>query len=330
MPSEDAELLRAAIFHTPGNPFRDESGLETFADGGLLIADGRIAALGSFNELRAAHPSVATRDLRPGFILPGFIDTHTHFPQLRIMGGLGYTLLDWLEQRALPEEARMADIQYAAAVAGEFVNSLIAHGATTALVFGSHFVPATAALFDAAAEAGLRIASGLVLSDQMLRPELHLSPDAAYRASQELILGYHGRSRISYAVTPRFALSCSEALLQVCQTLLDEHTGLLFQTHLNENQEEVRQVGAMFPWAANYLAVYDRFHLLRPPAVFAHNVHPAAPELSRLGASKCGVAYCPSSNAAWAAASSPCAVIWRPRCASGWARMWGLERDSAC
>ncbi len=101
-----------------------------------------------------------------------------------------------------------------------------------------------------------------------------------------------------YAVTPRFALSTSEAMLEVCQTLLREHEGLLFQTHLNENLEEIAEVARLFPWAADYLAVYERFGLSRPGAVMAHNVHPTDSELDRLAASGVTVAHCPSSNAA--------------------------------
>ncbi len=88
-------------------------------------------------------------DLRGGFLLPGFIDTHIHFPQLRVLGGLGWSLLEWLEHCVLPEEARMADHSHACRIARGFVHALAAHGTTTALVFGAHFAPATAALFEA-------------------------------------------------------------------------------------------------------------------------------------------------------------------------------------
>jgi guanine deaminase len=226
------------------------------------------------------------------------VDTHVHFPQLRILGGLGRTLLDWLEHVALPEEARMADLAYATGTAERFVRALAAHGTTTALVFGSHFSPATAALFEAADAAGLRVISGLVVSDRYLRPELHQSPHDAYRDSTELIRRFHRRGRLLYAVTPRFALSASEPMLEMCGTLLAEHDGLRVQTHINESVAEIAEVPKLFPWAADYLAVYERFGLTGARTVLAHDVHPSDGELQRLAAGRTSIAHCPSSNAA--------------------------------
>ena len=126
--------------------------------------------------MRAGRPGRAGHRLARRLLLPGFVDTHVHFPQLRIIGGLGRTLLDWLEHVALPEEARMADVAYATDTARALRARARGHGTTTALVFGAHFAAATAALFEAAAAAGLRVISGLVVSDRCLRPELHQSP----------------------------------------------------------------------------------------------------------------------------------------------------------
>jgi len=292
------ELLRAAIFHTPRNAFHHAGALEAYADGGLLIRSGRIAACGEFAELHAANPGVIVTDRRGGFLLPGLVDTHVHFPQVRVIGSLGRTLLDWLENCALVEESRMADPAHAQETARLFVNALASHGTTTALVFGSHFPSATRCLFEAAAAAGLRVASGLVLSDRLLRPDLHQTPDCAYRESTRLIHAFHGRGRLLYAVTPRFAISASDAMLEVCRTLLSEHKGLRFQTHLNEDREEVNQVARLFPSANDYLGVYEKHDLVGPLSVMAHNVHTADSELARLAAHDAAVAHCPASNAA--------------------------------
>ena len=289
---DSTELLRGPIFHTPS-----PQAMVYIADGGLLIRRGRIAACGPFADVQRDHPDASCTDLRGGFLLPGFIDTHTHFPQVRIIGGMGQPLLHWLEQRALPEEARMSDARYAAQVAQEFVHSLASHGTTTALVFGAHFAHATAELFEAAARAGLRIVCGQVFSDRYLRPELHQTAESAYRDASELIRRFHGQGRLLYAVTPRFALSASEAVLEVCQTLMREHPGVRFQTHINENEVEIAAVAKAFPWAADYLAVYERYGLGGPGAVMAHNVHTTDSQLERMAGAGTSVAHCPSSNA---------------------------------
>jgi len=295
---DDRTIFRASILHTPRNPFQDSRALESYEDGGLLIGGGRVIACGDYQDVRGAHPDADVRDLRAGFLLPGLVDTHIHFPQVRIIGGLGRQLLDWLEQVALPEEARMADLAYARDTAQLFVRALACHGTTTALVFGAHFADATAALFDAAETSGLRIISGMTLSDRLLLPELRQNPESAYRNCADLIGRYHLRGRMLYAVTPRFALSASEAMLEVCETLLAEHPGLRFQTHLNENRLEIEEVARLFPWADDYLAVYERFRLARRGAVMAHNVHPSASEFERLAAGGAAVSHCPCSNGA--------------------------------
>jgi guanine deaminase len=292
------ELLRAHLFHTPRNPFRNDKSLESYSDGGLLVRDGKVVACGDYAEIHAAYPAVPSIDLRGGFMLPGFVDTHIHFPQLHVLGGLGRQLLDWLECVALPEEARMAEPAYACQTARAFVNALAAHGTTTALVFGAHFAGATASLFEAAEKFGMRIVSGMVLSDRRLRPELHQLPTDAYRDSTDLIRRFHGKGRLLYAVTPRFALSASEAMLEVCQTLLRENPGVRFQTHLNENRQEIAEVARLFPWASDYLNVYERFQLGGRGAVMAHNVHPSDSEVERLAASGTAISHCPCSNAA--------------------------------
>jgi guanine deaminase len=291
-----AELLRATIFHTPRNPFHSTDGLEVFSDGGLAVEAGRVCGCGEFDELRRRFPAARVRDLRGGFLLPGFVDTHVHYPQVRVLGALGHELLDWLNQSALPEEVRMRDRDHARCVAGEFLRGLASHGTTTALVFGAHFASAMEVFFEAAVSSGLRIISGLVVSDRMLLPELRVSPQEAYQQNGDLIRRYHGRG-VQYAVTPRFALSASEALLEVCQTLMREHPGLRFQTHLNENTSEIAEVARLFPWAEDYLAVYEKFDLVSDRSVLAHNLHTTDEALVRLGAGRASVAHCPSSNA---------------------------------
>jgi guanine deaminase len=205
-------------------------------------------------------------------------------------------LLPWLERRTLPEEARYADPRYAAERARVFLRLLAASGTTTALVFGSHFAPAMERFFRAAERSGLRVAAGLTVADRNLRDELHTTPERALAEGLELARRWHGRGRLRYAVTPRFALSSGEALLEACGELLRAAPDLLFTTHLNENTEEIAAVGALFPWAEDYLATYERFGLVGERSLFAHDVHPGEGELGRLAAAQATVVHCPTSN----------------------------------
>ncbi len=274
-----------------------EARLEAIGDGGVYLEGGRIADTGPFAEVRARHPEAPVRRLAGGLLLPGFVDAHVHYPQTGVIGALGLDLLDWLERVTLPAEARFADAAYARREARTFLRALVGSGTTRALVFGSHYAPAQAALFEEAEALGFPLTSGLATGDRNLRSELHTTPERAYEENQALIERFHGKNGLRYAVTPRFALAASEALLEVSGALLRAHPDLHFQTHLNENPHEIEAVARLFPAARDYLDVYDRFGLVGPRAVFAHDVHPNPRELERLAAADAWVAHCPSSNA---------------------------------
>lgn len=291
-------LYRATFMHTPASPFTEPDALHVQEDGGLLVENGVILASGTFSALRAAHPGVDVTDLRGGLLLPGFIDTHVHYPQGRVIGGLGMPLLEWLDRNALPEEARLADPAYARALAQEFTRSLLQNGTTTALVFGSHFASAVDILFSEAERTGLRAVAGLVVSDRLLRPELHTTPERAYAESKTLIEKWHGQGKQLYAVTPRFSLSASEGILDACAALLREFEGLRFTSHINENVAEIQTVRELFPGARDYLDTYERAGLVTRHSVLAHNLHPTGRELGAMAEHCCTAAHCPCSNSA--------------------------------
>jgi guanine deaminase len=290
-------VIRAKIAHTPRNPLVEEGALEAFDDGALAFEGGRVVTCGASGAVLAAHPDAAVIDVRDSLLLPGFVDCHVHYPQIGVIGAMGLELLDWLRSRALPEEARLADEGYASSAAAVFVRGLAANGTTTALVFGSHFPAAQEALFSAAAASGLRIASGLVVSDRGLLPELHRTPDDAVAASHILIERWHGRGLLRYAVTPRFSVSCSEAMLSACGALAGSAPGLLVTSHLNETVGELALVRELYPKAADYLETYEQAGLVGRRSVFAHDVHVTNSELGRLAGAGAAVAHCPSSNA---------------------------------
>jgi guanine deaminase len=289
-------LYAGTILDTPGDPFTGDPGEALAETGALLVRDGVIRARGTFAALRAEYPAEPVTRLDGGLLVPGFVDTHVHFPQIRAIGGLGMPLLDWLEQCALPEESKLADQAYARAVAGEFLDGLIASGTTSALVFGSHFAPAMDELFGAAAQRGLNITAGLVLSDRILRSDLLQSPQTALTESTDLIGRWHGRGRLRYAVTPRFSLSASNKMLDVCAQLLE--ADVWFTSHVNENVAEVAAVAGLFPRARHYLDTYRRHGLVTKRSIFAHNVHPSDAELEVLAEHGAAVSHCPTSNCA--------------------------------
>jgi guanine deaminase len=289
-------LFRGTFLDTPDDPFRGGL-LRAEDDGGLLVDDhGTVAARGSFAPLASAHPDASVVDLRGGLVLPGFVDTHVHFPQLRCIGALGMPLLEWLDRCALPEEARLADPAYAAEVAQGFVHGLAGAGTTTALVFGAHQPGATEALFAEAARVGLRITGGLVVGDRGLRDDLLTTATRAYDDGLTLAKRWHGVGRVRYAVTPRFSISCTPDLLDACAALLNDVPGAMLTTHLNENPAEIERVRSLFPDCSSYLDTYASHGLLGPGSVFAHDVHPSEAELSAMASAGASVAHCPTSN----------------------------------
>jgi guanine deaminase len=290
-------VYRATVFDTPRSPF-DGGGLRSEEDGGIAVERGVIVDRGPYDQVRASRPGDEVVDLSGGVLLPGLVDTHVHFPQVRVIGGLGRPLLEWLDRCALPEEARMADVGYATSVATDFLDGLTRAGTTTALVFGAHFAPAVDALFEQAAVSGLRITSGLVVSDRKLRAELATTPEQAHADGLALAGRWHGKDRLRYAVTPRFSLSTTPALLESCAALLGDVEGALFTSHVNENQAEIEAVGDLFPDCDHYVDTYHRFGLVGRHSVLAHNVHPTDAELDVFAAAQASVAHCPSSNSA--------------------------------
>ncbi|HQA30752.1 guanine deaminase [Propioniciclava tarda] len=288
-------IYRGTFVDCPDDPFAGGA-LRTLTEGAIVVRDGVIVARGPWDVTVADFPDEPRVELTGGLVVPGFVDTHVHYPQLRVIGALGRPLLEWLDKRALPEEMRLADDDYAAEIALEFVGSLVRAGTTSALVFGSHFPGAVDQLFAAAEASGLRIASGLVVSDGVLPEPLLTTAERSLADALGLAERWHGRGRLRYAVTPRFSLSCSDALLAACAETRAAVPGSLFTSHVNENVAEIRQVEAQF--GTDYVGTYDRHGLLDQRSVLAHNVHPTDAELAVLASRGSAVAHCPCSNSA--------------------------------
>lgn len=274
-------------------PRADQPSFDELADATIEIDDaGRIAAVGP------AAPGCTVPETHPGTVLlPGFVDTHIHFPQTRVLGSASGPLLEWLQRTVFPEEARFAERGYAAAVAGELCDALIAQGTTCAAIFSSSHPGATDELFAELDRRGLRGFAGLTLMDRGAPAANLLEPTAALEACDALRERWHGhdRGRLRFSIVPRFALSCSAGLLRGAADLASRH-GLLIQTHLSENRDELRATAAAFPDAADYLAVYEHHGLVGARTLLAHCIWLSSSEWDRVAEHDAAVAHCPDSN----------------------------------
>ncbi|RUA77909.1 guanine deaminase [Pseudomonas aeruginosa] len=255
---------RGRILHFLGDPAKlGDKAWEYFEDGLLWIEHGHVRALDHATYLLPQLPADLPLEEHPQrLLLPGFVDCHVHYPQLGVIASYGTQLLDWLETHTFPAEQRFADAGYAAAQAELFLDELLRHGTTTALVFGTVHAVSAEAFFQAAQKRRLRMIAGKVLMDRNAPPALCDTAASGYAESRALIERWHGNGRLQYAVTPRFAPTSSPEQLAAAARLLDEYPGVYLHTHLSENLKEVAWVGELFPQAQDYLDVYHRAGLV--------------------------------------------------------------------
>jgi guanine deaminase len=291
--------FRSSFFHCLGDPGpgADPAAVQYVEDGLLVVEDGTIADFGSAAELLPAmRVGTIVEDLAGKLVLPGLIDCHVHYAQLDIIASYGERLLDWLNRYAYPAEARFANRARSREVADAFLDELLRNGTTTALVFATVFPASVDAIFEAAESRGMRLIAGKVLMDRQCPEALRDDADSAYADSRALIERWHGRARLGYAITPRFALTSSEAQLAAAGRLAAEFPDTWVHTHLAENAEEVDAIARQFPWSRSYLDVYDHFGLLRKRSVFAHCLHLGDADRALLAKKGGAGAFCPTSN----------------------------------
>jgi guanine deaminase len=293
------QAFRAAIFHCladPG-PHADESAIEHIEDGLLVVENGRVAAVGEARDLLPGLGDDTTvEDYRGKLIVPGFIDCHVHCPQVDIIASYGEQLLDWLNKYAYPAEMQFADETHAREVTDFFLDELLRNGTTTAAVFATVHAHSADRLFAAAEARNMRLIGGKLLMDEHCPDALRDDPVSGYADSKALIDKWHGKGRLGYAITPRFALTSSEAQLEAAGRLAAEYPDTWVHTHLAENREEVDEIARQFAWSRSYLDVYDRFGLLRERSLFAHCLHLDADDRELMAGKGGAGAFCPTSN----------------------------------
>jgi guanine deaminase len=266
-------------------------------DGAVLIEDGIIVAAGEAKDVAAAAPAnVKTHDHTGKLIMPGFIDAHIHYPQTRVIGSYGAQLLDWLQKYTFVEEQKFADPAHADIVAKFFLDEMFRQGTTTAVVYCTVRPESVDALFAESERRGARMIAGKVMMDRNAPPALTDTPQRGYDESKALIERWRGRGRLDYAITPRFAITSTDAQLEAAGALAREYPEAFVQTHLSENHAEIALTKELFPSAQNYLDVYDRFGLLGQKSIFGHCLHLEDAEVKALAAKGGVAAFCPTSN----------------------------------
>ncbi len=292
------QAYRGGVLHFTGHPEQgSEAPYEYWPDGALLICDGKVEWVGPWQAAAEQIPDATPIKEYPHHLLiPGFIDTHIHYPQTQMIAAYGEQLLDWLQRYTFPVEMQFADPDHCASVARWFLDELLRNGTTTALVFCTVHPGSVDALFQEAWERRMRLIAGKVMMDRNAPEPLLDTPETGYAESQALIERWHGVDRLAYAVTPRFAPTSSPEQLAMAGKLLKQYPGLYLHTHLSENKDELAWVHELYPDAENYLAVYDQAGLLGARSVFAHGIHLCDEEWQCLAAADSVLAHCPSSN----------------------------------
>lgn len=287
-------LIRGRVLTFHADPAEVADNHRYWDNGAIRIEAGKIAAIGDYADLRRDGEDEV--DHRPCLILPGFIDPHIHLPQVQMIASWGEQLLDWLNAYVFPAEARFADQAYADAMAGRFLDLLLAHGTTTASAFCSVHPGSVDALFSAARARGMAMMGGKVMMDRGAIPAVHDTAQSSYDDSLALIAKWHGRDRLEYVISPRFAITSTPAQMEAAGALAAEHPGMAIQTHLSENLAEVDYTLSLYPEARDYLDIYDRYGLLGPRSLMGHAVHLSGREMARMGETGTRAIFCPTSN----------------------------------
>jgi guanine deaminase len=288
---------RAGILHFIADPALHSRAYEWFEDGLLIVENGHVQAVGDYETLKATlADTMPIHDYRGKLIVPGFIDTHVHYPQTDMIASPAPGLLPWLETYTFPTERKFAGHDHARDVAAFFLDELLRCGTTTAMVYCTVHSTSVEAFFHESEQRNLRMVAGKVLMDRNCPDFLQDSAEGGVRDSETLLKKWHGRGRQLYAITPRFAPTSCDAQMQLAGELAAAYPDAYLQTHVAENTDEVAWVKALYPQARSYLDVYDHFGMLRPRAMFAHCIWLDDADRARMAATQSAVAICATSN----------------------------------
>ncbi len=292
-----ADLILGQVLTFTGDPFAEGlSAARHITHGAVLVADGKIAALGEATALRAAHPTATVTDYGRALISAGFIDAHVHYPQTAIIASWGKRLIDWLNAYTFPEEMRFADAAYARSVAERYCGLTLAHGTTSFCTYATIHPASVDAIFEAAQARGQRIWAGKTCMDRNAPDGLRDTAQTAYDDSKALLHKWQGVDRLSYVITPRFSPTSTPEQLAAMGALWAENPDCLMQTHLSEQTDEIQWVKSLFPAARDYLDTYEAFGLLGKGGLYGHAIHLTDREKARLAEVDASLIHCPTSN----------------------------------
>lgn len=298
-PAGGTLAIRTRVLSYHAHPLKAgvEASHRYIEDGLVVVRDGVVEAMGEAAELLAGlEPTVPVVDHRPHLLMPGFIDPHLHMPQTQVIGSYGTELMEWLSKYTFPEESRYGDPAVSDAAARFLMAELLRNGTTTAVAFCTSHPQSAESFFSEADRLSLRMVGGKVMMDRHAPDALLDTPERGYDESKDLIARWHGRGRLSYAISPRFAPTSTEAQLAATGALAAENPDLHIQTHLSENHDEIAFVAELFPWAEDYTAVYERYGLVRRKALFGHCIHLTERERGALAERGATAVFCPTSN----------------------------------
>ncbi|MGS0742441.1 guanine deaminase [Glaciimonas sp. GG7] len=293
----ELQAYRASVLHFTADPTQHANAYAWYEDGLLLIKNGHVVAAGDYQHLKATLPEgQVIVDYRGKIIMPGFIDTHVHYPQTDMMASPAPGLLPWLENYVFPTERRLSEPAYASDVASFFLDELVRCGTTTAMVYSTVHANSVDALFTESEARNLRMITGKVLMDRNCPEFLRDTAESGTRETEMLIKKWHKRGRQLYAITPRFAPTSTDAQMQLAGELAREYPDVYLQTHLAENKDEVDWVKSLFPAARSYLDVYEKFGMLRPRSMYGHSIFIDDDDRRRMAETQSAIAVCPTSN----------------------------------
>ncbi|NOZ33589.1 MAG: guanine deaminase [Alphaproteobacteria bacterium] len=294
-----AKVLRGRVlsFNRRPESAADGGAYAYFEDGGILIAGGKVGAVGTFDAVQAATPAgTPVTDHRPHLITAGFIDPHVHFVQMQVIASYAANLLEWLDTYTFVEEQKFADIEHCAKIATAFFDELIRQGTTTAAAYCSVHTLSVDAFFAEAQARNMCMVGGKVMMDRNAPAALTDSAASGYEQSVELIDKWHGRGRCHYAITPRFALTSTPAQLEAAGALAKKFPECFVQTHMDENRAEIVRALDLYPDAADYAGIYDRYGLLGRKTLLGHCIHLEQREIELIADAGSVAVHCPTSN----------------------------------